>query len=568
MDVNQDILDLAVQPINDTEVCGINAKYEADYESLESEIGKSQSLSSESTDWDLVHQYCHNILSNISKDFPTACYYAYTLTLKNGYLGMLNGFAFIEKLSETHWDHLFPPVKRLRARQNSAQWLIEKTALYITEHEPNKDDLNVLAPLASTVKNLDFFLADKMSDSAPNFSDLNKPLKRLKEIAKTQVLQQPPAAASIKPEKAIDNIANTELTAPTSSNDTAEHTIKTPEHTLDAPIVPETTQAPEIETNPKKIASTKAKSSSKPSVTEFTGDIQNEQDAKKAFKHAQDILKKLSTFHAQDKASDPKRYRYSRFALWGSLDKLPPAREGKTQLPAPPADKLKKVIDLYEANDYLECIELAEKSADKMPYWFDGNRYIALCLDALGAEYSKAKEALELELKQFLQRVPKIIELQYSNGEPFVTEVCKTWLHSLLEADNPSASSDADDSLTAAITEAKKMALSGKLPEAFNLLHEQPTKTKREKFKVKMACAELACLNGQVKVGIPMLERLVEEVRALTVADWESDFLSKALALLVNAYEKLDDSDSAHKQQQKEAAYDQLCWYNPALISH
>ena len=202
-----------------------------------------------------------------------------------------------------------------------------------------------------------------------------------------------------------------------------------------------------------------------------------------------------------------------------------------------------------------------------MPYWFDGNRYIVLSLDALGAEYEKAKQALEIELREFIKRVPKIIDLQYANGEPFVSDTCKNWLESLNESGVQQAGGGSDDNLAPVIADAKKLALSGKLSDAFNLLNEQPIKTKRDKFKIKMACAELACVNGQVKVGIPMLERLVDEVRTLTVADWESDFLSKALALLVNAYEKLDDVELAHKQQKKEAAYDQLCWYNPALIS-
>ena len=64
-----------------------------------------------------------------------------------------------------------------------------------------------------------------------------------------------------------------------------------------------------------------------------------------------------------------------------------------------------------------------------------------------------------------------------------------------------------------------------------------------------------------------MLERLVEETRSLTAAEWESDFLAKALALLVNAYEKLNDEKLQEKQKQIEAAYDQLCWYNPALLT-
>lgn len=550
MDVNQEILDLALTPISETESCGVNAKYESDYEALEFEISKSQSLNSDSTDWANVAKYCKNILSSISKDFPTACYYAYAMTTNNGYQGMLDGFSLIEAMSEKYWADMFPPVKRLRARQNSAQWLIEKTALYLEKNPAQESDYAVIASLASTVKNLDFLLADKMSDSAPNFADINRPLKRLKEIAKSDV----------KTEESVKSEPAQAAPAAIESKD------KPSEVAPPAPVQ-EKTQA-EMKPVISKPAAPIAKQASAAVIsTEAIGDIQNEQDAKKAFKQVQDILKSLASFHAQTKASDPKRFRYSRMGLWGSLDKLPPAKDGKTQLPAPPADKLKKVAELYEANDFLECIDLAEKSAEKMPYWFDGNRYIVLSLDALGAEYEKAKQALEIELREFIKRVPKIIELQYANGEPFVSDTCKNWLESLNESGVQQVGGGSDDNLAPVIADAKKLALSGKLSDAFNLLNEQPIKTKRDKFKIKMACAELACVNGQVKVGIPMLERLVDEVRTLTVADWESDFLSKALALLVNAYEKLDDVELAHKQQKKEAAYDQLCWYNPALIS-
>lgn len=554
MDVNQEILDLALLPISETDTCGINAKYEPDYEALEAEISKSQSLTGGSTDWDHVAKYCKNILANISKDYPTACYYAYSLALKNGYQGMLDGFSLLEKMSEAHWDSLFPPVKRLRARQNSTQWLIEKIAAYLESNEPKGSDFNLISDIASTVKNLDFFLADKMSDSAPNFTDINRPLKRLREIAKTQVK----AEASKPAEQPISPQAEQAVTA---TPPTEELDIK--------PAATQPVEEPVAVTPPVQTVSAKPvkKANSTPISTEIVGDIQSEQDAKKAFKQVQDILKKLSSYHAQTKASDPKRFRYSRIALWASLDKLPPAKDGKTQLPAPPADKLKKVAELYESNEYLECIELAEKSAEKMPYWFDGNRYIILSMEALGAEYEKAKKVLEVELREFIKRVPKILDLKYANGEPFVSEACINWLQSLNDSSNSSNQAETKDELSPVIADAKKMALSGKLSEAFDLLSEQPAKTKRDKFKVKMACAELACLNGQVKVGIPMLERLIDEVRTLTVADWESDFLSKALALLVNAYEKLDETEQASKQQKKEAAYEQLCWYNPALIS-
>lgn len=559
MEVNQSIIDLAKSAISADSPCGINAKYEADFELLEAEVAKAQSLTNETTDWDQVLKLSQSILSGLSKDFTAACYFANASIQVNGYSGMLDGFALLDSLCEEYWQDMFPPVKRLRGRQASCQWLVEQTALYLDQNDPKPEDFEFVSTLASTVKNLDFFLAEKMDDKAPNFADINRPLKRLKELAKSQITSQP----KVEEKTESASVAESAASQPAPQQPPVEPVASKPSEPQAQSVQAEPTPEPAA---PSPAVKKPEKKASSQASFEPVGDIQSDQDAKKAFKQVQDILRSLSSYHSQVKASDPKRYRYSRYALWASLDKLPPAKEGKTQLPSPPTDKLKKVVELYEAGDYLEAIELAEKSAEKMPYWFDGNRYIVLSMDALGAEFEKAKDALIEQLTAFVQRVPKILDLQYSNGDAFASDQCKTWIQSLMETASDSGNSESDE-ISEVADEAKKLAMAGKLNDAFELLHDVPAKTKRQKFKVKLLCAELACANGQVKVGIPMLERLLEEVRSLTVADWESDFLSKALALLVNAYNKLDEEEITHKQQKVDAAYEQLCWYNPALIT-
>ncbi len=533
MDVDQLIIDLACKPISKDAPCGINAKYESVYENLEIEITKSESLSNDVTDWNNVLNFSTEILSSISKDYSTACYLAYSLTHKDGYKGMLSGVILLEKLSETYWDDMYPAKKRLRGRQNSTQWFIEKTGDYLQNNEPSPEDMAIISDIAKTVKNLDYFLSEKMEDKAPNFSDLSRPLKRLKEIAASQ---------TAKPTE----------------------TIKKESKPIAAAISEVVQEVVQKVTKPK-IKPTEASSATLDPV----GDITCDSDAKKALKQVQEGLRKLASYHGQINDNDPKRFRLSRSALWDNLDKLPPTKDNKSQLPCPAADKLKKVMDLYESGNFLEAINLAEKSAEKMPYWFDGNRYIALSLDALGSQYDKAKKALETEITNFTTRLPKIIELEYANGTPFADEQTKLWISSLAIQSNSTSKPESldSDNILIAFDEAKKLAISGKLSEGFTLLNNCQANTKRDHFKIKMACAELACINGQVKVGIPMLERLVDETRTLKVADWDSDFLTKALALLVNAYEKLNTDEASDKQKQKDAAYDQLCWYNPALLT-
>lgn len=550
MDVDQKILDIASNPISASAPCGTNAKYEPAYEKLEAEIAKSESLSAESTDWDDVLLLSEEILTSLSKDYSVACYLSYSYLLNQKYQGLLNGLVLLERMSETFWDDMFPPKKRLRGRQNSTQWLIEKVSVFLTENEPTPEDMAFIPEIAKAVKNLDYFLAEKMEDKAPNFSDISRPIKRLKEIAAQQ--------ATAKPQETKPVETKQPEPIPQPQAEAAPEPVQQP-----APAQ-EPAQAA-IQAAPQPASPAKAAA---PIAVEKLSGVNNDAEARKAYKQIQDNLRKLANFYGQAKASDPKRFRLSRSALWDSLDKLPPVTDNKSQLPAPPADKLKKVKDLFDAGDFLEAINLAEKSAEKMPYWFEGNRFIYLSLDALGAEYDKAKHALELELFKFISRLPKILDLMYADGTPFCDEATKAWLLSLGgQSDTASSNSTEQDAVSAVFNDAKKLALAGKLSEGFELLNACPVSTKRDRFKIKIACAELACMSGQVKVGIPMLERMIEETRSLTVADWESDFLAKALALLVNAYEKLDKDESIEKQQQIDAAFDQLCWYNPALLA-
>ena len=551
MEVDQQILDLAISPISDDAPCGINAKYEPAYESLETEIAKSESLDSESTDWACVRDFSTDILKNTSKDYSTACYLAFSLTQLDGYEGLMLGSTLLESLSEKYWDDMYPPKKRLRGRQNSTQWFIEKVSAFIDNREPSDKDMALIPSIHTSIKNLDYFLSEKMADSAPNFSDLLRPLKRLKAISAQKETVVPPTTKvnnTPTPEAHITPAAIPEAVAPVQTKQ---------------PVTQEETPAPEV-----KLATPSPATEKAPSI-EPIGNVASDAEARKALKQTQDSLRKLANYFGKVKASDPRRFRLSRSALWDNLDKLPPVKENKTQLPSPPSDKLKKLIELFESGEFLEAVNFGEKVAEKLPYWFDGNRYIALSLEALGSDFTKAKECLENELKSFIGRLPKILDLEYANGDAFANDQSKAWIKSLATDSQASDNSSHEnvDAISTAFSEAKKLAMSGKLSDGFTLLNNCIANTKRDQFKIKMACAELACLNGKTKVGIPMLERLIEETRTLKVADWESDFLAKALALLVNAYEELNEADSNSKQLEKDAAYDQLCWYNPALLT-
>lgn len=561
MDLQHPLLSIGSSALTEDSPCGINAKYEPSFEALEAELAKQESLSAETVDWKEVKALATDLLQNTTKDYLVACYLTHSLTITEGYEGLLVGIKILEGITQNYWQDSFPPAKRLRARKTAIEWLVEKTNQHIESTPPTNNDNEVVVEIAKSVKNLDYDLAEKMEAQAPNMSELNRSFKRLKQSAEFELKanEKKEVPPTLAPSKDNENPTQTESVVEAVPSSPSETT----EQATEQVVIPvqEPTKAPTPTTQQT------TKNSSSTTATIATGTLGSENDAKKLYKQVQEALRQLADFHAANKTSDPKRYRYSRAALWDSLEKLPPNKEGKTQLPKPAPDKFNKLQQLFDQGEFVAVLDQAEKSASKMPYWFDGQRLIANSLEALGGEFLKASDSLISELKQFINRLPGIIELQYTDGTPFADEQTLLWLNTQVLAESSAGSNEQSDVISELHQEAQKLAASGKLSEGLQLLKSSSAQSLRDNFRIKLASAELVAQSGQSKVAIPLLERLINESKTINALDWETDFTIKAYSILVQAYEKLEDEDAAEKQQQKADAFDQLCWFDPTAVA-
>jgi hypothetical protein len=89
-------------------------------------------------------------------------------------------------MAEVHWDCMFPPAKRMRARQTAYVWLAEKAGLILAEKVPAANESAVVIEAAELLKKLDNTLVDKMGDQAPLLTDLSRPLKNYQQSAKAE----------------------------------------------------------------------------------------------------------------------------------------------------------------------------------------------------------------------------------------------------------------------------------------------------------------------------------------------------------------------------------------------
>ncbi len=548
-------LDHLVNPVEGDSATGINVKYEPEFQALEAEIGKLESIAGEKVDWDEVERLSIQILETKSKDLLVACYLAGALLETKGLDGLNAGLALVHKLSVAFWDDMFPPVKRLRGRQAAVNWVVERTVVLISGDNAPTPSSQSIMDLYGTVSDLDGFLSEQMADKAPVMTDLIRPLRNMKKSAEAEAKAAQATAAQVKPQQAV---------APSQPEPVQSQTV--------APAQSQPDPIP-VQTPPKTSSSPQPKATSASldiSNSSLNNDLGSEGDAKKLVRQMQAAFTKLANFYTEKNPADPKSVRYSRFALWMAIDGLPPVKEGKTMLPPPAANVVNKIKTSFEEGDFTSVVNNADKLAAKLPYWFEGQRLISASYDQLGAEYSRKNEELKIMLRSFLERVPGILDLQYADGTPFVDDTTRLWINSTIMSSGHSGSAESvedGDELQNVQAEATELASKGKIDEAVVVLQQHlfKSQSRRNEYRVRLMMGDMLLSSGNYLAAIPILKRVSNFVSESGIADWEPDFAKRSYGLLYQAFKKLEQNDglSEENQRQMQSAYDALCWHDP-----
>ena len=539
------------EPISGENPCGDSVKYEPEFQTLETEIAKLESLTAEKVDWRIVEQSATQILTEKSKDLLVTSYLAGALIESQGLAGLQSGLALVQAMVGDFWEGMYPPLKRIRGRQAALNWLIEKSVVFVNGMADQAVDLDTINALYDAVSTLDTELSEKMADKAPNMTDLIRPLRNMRKSA------QAAAAAQPAPEPAPQ-------AAPAPEAAPAQAAAAAPAAPAPAPAAP----APAA---PAPAPAAPAPAPAAPAPTMDAVAVGTDGDAKKAVRQVQDALRKLATFYAQQAKPDPKAFRFSRMALWMTIDAIPPNKEGKTQLPAPAAATLKKVRDAFDQGDFAQVLETAEKLASRMPYWFEGHRLVAMALEQMGGLHKKQSDTIVAELRNFLERLPGIVDLAYTDGTPFIDEATRMWIDNTVMASasgGGNATAESGDELAEIEREATQLAAKGKLDEAIVILQQQlfQAKSKRTEYRVRLAMGELLLSSGNHTAALPILKRVTDFMSASGIAEWEPDMASRAYGLLYRAYKKQEEQEglSDDVQLEKQSAYDALCWHDPS----
>ncbi|WP_429167695.1 type VI secretion system protein TssA [Aeromonas rivipollensis] len=213
-------------------------------------------------------------------------------------------------------------------------------------------------------------------------------------------------------------------------------------------------------------------------------------------------------------------YRLRRHAIWAGITTPPMvARDNKTQLAPMSVD----MVDEYRAamsTPEQGLWQRIEQSLTLAPYWFEGHRLSAEVAQKLG--FAAVAKAIAEELDGFLQRLPALRDLAFSDGSPFLSPECGRWLQPV----RGGGGGEGESCLAEEI--AQRHGEQG-VAAALALLDERMAQMKepRDRFHAQLVQAELLAQEGMEALARQHYQHLWQEASRLGLSHWEPGLVSR-----------------------------------------
>jgi type VI secretion system protein VasJ len=498
-------LDLARSPVFAEKFAGDDARYSSEYEALESELGKAQSMhESGQIDWLMIRETSENVLRSHSKDLRVGAWLTWALYQGESFPGLLAGLGLLHHLCENHWAEIYP--QKSRTRCAAINWLVPRLEQVLNENIAIKEQLPLFRRLVEHLEGLDAACTEQLGDEAPLLLPISRRLKNRVQ-----------RAADNQPEPGVVSAAMAQ--------------VKQAATQLFTPGAP----------------------------------IDNEKEAHKALRAQQENALPLCAWWLKQNATDLRALRLNRTLLWLPIETLPERNADQiTVLRGLPADKLKTFQDHHDQAKYADLLVGLEASLAKAPFWFDGQRMVWECLQGLNAEM--AMREVEIHFALLIQRLPAIIELRFHDGAPFANPATRAWISAFVmpHLQNPSAPRKAEVVDT---QPAWELALEDVLPvlhkdglkTAVQILkqHMQSAQGGRVRFFWQFTLAQLCFKARKYELAKTQLENLDQTLRDAGLQTWEPALALQVLQLLHSCCELLPQNHAV--RECKEEIYRRLC---------
>lgn len=493
-------------PVSSTAPAGTEPRQSADYERLLEETARLSSLQgAAAVNWNTVVESAAAVLERQAKDIPAAVYLCVGLAHCDGLRGMADGVRVLADLLAGWWQTCFPPIKRLRARVNMLVWWRERIlSLLDAQHEPTEPALR--DDLLASLRELDATLGDVLPDLPP-LRDLLERVQRLEVTEEAAATQ--PATPDTAPETAT-------------------------------PPAPDPEPAPSA---PQAVPAASAPSPPPPAAPAPATPPADADAAMTAYLAAARAYAALA--FAEQLPATPAAWSALYATLWGRIEKLPPADNQITALPAPQEEALTACRSLLASGRPAEAAAAIARLLPACPLCLDAQHILFTALTACGRPADAA--LVQREARALAARLPGLTALKFADGQALADAGTRQWLcageNSPTEAHGPAA----DDETESVLAKVRETAAGGNLAAALDTLEDARRRLGERSaraFPLRMEQARLLTLAGHAQAAVPLAEELEHCMEARGLADWQPELCLEALCICHTVWSGLETPDA------------------------
>ena len=522
-----ELSELGLLPISDDTPAGDDVRFEPEYEALESEIQKlSSPTSSEGIDWDKVISLSSDILGGKSKNLLVTCYLCVALFNKQGLTGFAVGVHILRGILENFWDTLYPPKKRMRGRTNAIEWWVEKVDALIENKDVEKWPQEQRESFAADLNAIDTFLGENVED-APILRTINERILSLVEAEKIpeQLAVEEPSEEKVTPETPV-----------------------TEKKEASTPVTPPPPPPP------------------KPAQSQ-PADIG--EDADKLVKQGLDFLGKAAAQYIDKGNFTSLPFRLKRIVAWLPVQNVPPANESKTLIPPPEEHVRSSLRSMYQSQQWRELLQTAESLVGQFLFWIDLSRYTADALEQL--RYPDICQTVCSETLQYVNRLPGIEKLSFSDGTPFADEETKEWLRTLVQQQDgngvmqSTGGGEIEQLVEQELTQAQKLIKENKVAIALNTFQDKVNSacSARERFVWVTGLCRLLLRAKLPQLVVPNSYKIIEMLDTYKIEQWEPALAVEGLTVVLSGLRLQEDKKD---EELIKKTLNRIAMINPARV--
>lgn len=238
-------------------------------------------------------------------------------------------------------------------------------------------------------------------------------------------------------------------------------------------------------------------------------------------------------------------HRLMRSLRWDTVHQPPPQEaNGNTRLAPPRGEYRAQLKRLYQQQNWSELIEQVERiyAEGVNHFWLDLQWYLYQALGKQPAPQDCWADIAKRDLGMFLERLPGLDVLCWSDGSPFADETTREWIAQHVSGNRPqqwlpvptAAISTGDSDILSLEGEAVAQADSDGVDHALAWLAERPgIRTGRQRWLLRLLMVRVAEQYGKSDLAIHLLAELDATAQRQVLAEWEPELNFEVKARLL-----------------------------------